>query len=722
MRHPVRLSSALFLPLLFLVLHLSGADAFLEQLFGASAASPSPPSAAKKAPSSSSPYPELQTVDIDFLTSLPDDLFSLTSPLHTQALSLGAQQLSSLSPSSHPICSSAASLSVLYPLCRHLSDASKMRIAIGLTNCHLARARLQFYPCGDDEDVESCSAVLGRDAVAYTTYTAFFVHSDNVCLHVMRAHAQEATMAVISSLFSATIHTAEQLHSFQHDTQQLSAALLSSLTSNYRNLSSFLDTLAQNESEHYEDISQRAERIHHSQEEALTSLHSHSQQLHDVLSGVDRVGQELLSRQAELSDGQRELSEQQLQQRGDLQEARQQVQQLSVEQRQAAAAALDALTSLHSLHRSLHTAHNATRAVLDSLTSDVSVGFEDALSSLTSLSSQQREAFAVSERSLAALTTAQEGLRGLQEEVKLRVVGVREEVERLRAEEVEAFVRTGDHLHRLESQAAKAESTLRGALETVHGKVERILAMDLSMLGELLKLSSIAFYAALAVASYVITATERTGAARLYIYSAIGGALMLERLVQSEAVAGPEKSPPYTFLIRAGLCAVCGLITLLTAASYRDYATLSYRIQQLNARALQESGERLQVIERMLHSQANVAAVPPPDYTEWEEGDGGEMLPGEGQEGEEWLIPFEMDDRQRLITQFFHGPGGEQAGGEGVKKRQSRRSLHDSGEGEGKAAVAARETSTSRRRVSDGTKAASRSRSRRPRKTQSSVY
>ena len=91
-------------------------------------------------------------------------------------------------------------------------------------------------------------------------------------------------MAVISSLFSATISTAQQLHAFQHDTQTLSSALLSSFTANYRILSSFLDALAANESSHYSDISSRAERIHSSQEETLTSLHSQSLRLSATLS------------------------------------------------------------------------------------------------------------------------------------------------------------------------------------------------------------------------------------------------------------------------------------------------------------------------------------------------------------------------------------------------------------------------------------------------------
>ena len=705
---------------LFLCLHLTRSHAFLDQLFGvasASSAHSSSQSTTQKEPPSSPPYPDLQSPDLDALTSLPDDLFSLTSPLHTQALSLGQQQLSSLSPSSHPVCSTAASLAVLYPLCQRLSDESKMRIAIGLTNCHLARARLQFYPCGESDDVVACSAVIGRDAVAYNTYTQFFVHSDNVCLHVMRQHAQEATMAVISSLFSATISTAQQLHSLQHDTQALSAALLSSFTSNYHNLSSFLDALAANESSHYSDISSRAERIHSSQEETLTSLHSQSRQLEGVIAGVNAVGQELLSQQTELGDAQRDMSRMQAEHRGELAEAKQQLGALHAEQREAAAAALEALSSLRSLHRSLASAQNETRAVLDGLTSDVSDGFGDALSSLASLSTQQREAFAASEQSLASLVEAQVGLQRLQEEVKGGVVGVREEVERLRAEELEGFVRTGDHLSRLESQAVKAETALRGVLDSVHGKVERILALDLSMLGELLKLGSIAFYLALASAAFVITATERTGAARLYVYAAMMGALMLERLLATRGVEGTEGSRGYTTLIRVGLCTLCGLITLLSAAFHRDYSSLSYRLQQKNAQLLEQSQQRLQTIERLLHGDAGGAAIPPP-YSEWEEGEEGAglnkaELTGEDGEG---LAPFVMDERQRLITQFFHSP--HQQDGEATEKRQSRRTLHEQGKAEGGAAV--RAASSSRRRVSDGGQAA-RSRSRKSRKTLSSL-
>ena len=570
---------------------------------------------------SPSAYSALEPTDLDALSSLSDDLFSLTSPLLTQALTLGQQQLSSLSPSSHPICSSATSTSVLHPLCVHLTDSSKMRIAIALTNCHLARARLQFYPCADDDDPASCTSVIGRDAVAYTTYTQFYVHTDNVCLHVLRQHAQESTLAAITSLFSATINTAQQLHAFQRDTKTLSSALLTSLTTNYRNLSTFLDTLAANESTHYADIRDRAQLLHSAQQQALDTLQGQSEQLQGVMGGVTRVGEEVMEKQAELGQRQREMVELQQEQVDELGQARQQMRALHEDQRQAATAAIDALSSLLSLHQTLLTAQRESRAVLDDLTADVSAGFTGALSSLSSLSSQQREAFAQSQQSLTSLLEAQVDLQRLQEETKGRVQGVREEVELLRAEEVKGFARTGDHLHRMESHAAKAELALQRVLDTVSGNIERILALDLSMLGEMLKLSSILFYLAISVASWIITATERTHTARLYTFLAILIALLFERwLYHSVALTD---YPRYTFLTRAGLCAACGALTLLSAARYRDYTQLSYAMQQRNAALLQDNHRLIQ--QMLLSITPQVAMPPPPQYTEvevpgWREG------------------------------------------------------------------------------------------------------
>ena len=693
--------------LVLLALCCTPSHAFFQRLFAsADHDSTSPPSSsASSRHGNPAAYPELEPANLDALSSLTDDLFSLTSPLLTQALTIGQQQLSFLSSSSHPVCSSATSTSTLHPLCLQLTDSSKMRIAIALTNCHLARARLQFYPCGEDEDPAACTAVIGRDAVAYTTYTQFYTHTDNVCLHVLRAHAQETTLAAIASLFAATINTAKQLHSFQHDTQTLSAALLASLTSNYRNLSAFLDHLAANESSHYADIRDRAQLLHTAQQQALETLHEQSEQLQGVMGDVKKVGEEVMEKQTELSDRQRVMVHLQEEQMDELGEARQQMRALHEDQRRASVAAIDALSSLLSLHHTLLAAQRESRTVLDDLTSDVSVGFTGALSSLSSLSSQQNEAFAQSQRSLSSLQEAQEGLQRLQEEMKGRVEGMREEVELLRAEEVAGFVRTGEHLQRVESQAAKAELALRHVLDTVSANVERVLALDLSMLGEMLKLSSILFYLAISAACYLVTATERTHTARLHTFLAIVTALLAERWLYHSAAL--TDFPRYAFLTRTALCMACGALTLLSAARYRDYATLSYAMQQRNAALLQDNHRLIQQL--MLHITPP-AAVPPPQYTEVEMAGWREAAEKEEVDVEE-EIPFELDERQRLMTHFYTPEKGE---GERRGRPRSRRSMHELGHGD-----AARRSGAS---PASGQPTAARSRSRKSRKTHSSVY
>ena len=699
MRFPIVLS------LLFFFLHRG--DAFLYRLFAAAEETPAAP---PSSPQHGQAYPELQPTDLDELSSLPDDLFTLTSPLLSQAMSIGQQQLSALSTSSHAACSNATSISVLHPLCHRLSEQhNKMRLAMLLTNCHLARSQLSSYPCSADSDVEDCAAAMGRDAVAFGAYTLFLLHAESVCLHVLHRHAQEATVEVIASLFSATITTAKQLQAFQHDTRALSTSLLASLTSQYRDLSSFLTHLAANESSHYADIRDRAQELQSAQQDTLDSLRAQSDKLQGVLQAVARVGDEVQQGQQELGERQHAMGQQQLEQAEALKESRSLMHVMHEDQRAAGAAAIDALSSLLLLHGSLLAAQKETRSVLEELTSDVTAGFTGALSSLSTLSSQQKDAFAQSERGLSSLLQAQSSLHELQEQTRGGVQSVRADVERLRQEELEGFTRAGELISRMEAQAAKANSALQSVLGVVSDNVERILALDLAMLAELLRWSSILFYTCASTAFYVTTATKRTSGARSYVFLCILAAVLLERAAFSrDAAVDVSAYPHHVFLIRTALCTVCALLTLLSAAMYRDYAQLSFRMQQRTATAVDEHGR---LIHRLLDSLIVTPPTPPLKYERHDVHHLSDDVVLADIVGDNAIVvPFDLDDRQRRITDFYtRTPSGVSAAS---TKRRSRRERHEAVAAVDDAAVA-----SSAEKVKKA-----RSRSRKSRKTQSSLY
>ena len=660
---------------------------------------------ATSSPTSSTPL--LLESDLKDLSSLPDDLFALTSPLLSQANSIGQKQLLELSASTEPLCQSTTTTAALYPLCRQLTDRTKIRIALQLTNCHLARSKLQYYLCADGAAEEECAAVVGRDPVAYHTYTAFYVHVDNICLHVQRQHVQEQTVEVIASLFSAAINTAQQLRQFKHDTRTLSASLLATLTANYRNITSYITQLAEAEGERWDEMKQQADGVREAQLHILTTMSAESAQLSEQISAAHRVGEQVLDRQHEFGTRQEEQMQA-------IDQARQQLSGLRQEQQEAADATIDALSSLVSLQESLLTVQQQTRGVVASLSSDITDGFKTAHSSLDTLSASQQQAFGRSEAALSSLLSSHTELLTQQSEMSDRLTAARAEVERLREEERLGFERAEQSIERIAVGAAATEQRLQSILSLVSDRVERVLSLDYTILGEVFKLSSVLFYASLGVACFFLTSTERTNAARLWIYACLGLAVALERaLLSVDSVAVLGRYGDWCFLIRTGLCFVSAAILTLSASLYRDYGQMTYQLQQHNHQLLQQSHTLLTVIQQQL----NTGLLSPPRYEDdpatytalpayREVGD----EHNGGGETEEAVAEYVVDQRQRLITDFLTPQS----------KAKRRRALHRPGEVRAEGEVSVGETPVSSAR------SAHRSRSRsargRNRKTKSAFY
>ena len=654
------LRHALVLFTFALVCGLPHTSAFsLIDLFTASdnAADKQPVKPATAASSASIP-PLLLQSDLKDLSSLSDDLFALTSPLLSQADNIGQKQLLDLSASTEPLCQSTTTTAALYPLCRQLTDRTKIRIALQLTNCHLARSKLQYYLCADTAAEEECAAVVGRDAVAYHTYTAFYVHVDNICLHVQRQHVQEQTVAVIASLFSAAINTAQQLRQFKADTHTLSASLLATLTANYRNVTSYIAQLAEAEGERWDEMKQQADGVREAQLHILTAMSTESAQLSEQISAAHRVGEQVLDRQDELGSRQERMLGRQEEAMQAIDEARQQLSGLRQEQQEAAAATIDALSSLVSLQEALLTVQQQTRGVVTSLSSDITDGFKAAHSSLDTLSASQQQAFGRSEAALSSLLSSHSELLTQQGEMSDHLALARTEVERLREEEQLGFQRAEQSIDRIAVGAAATEQRLQSILSLVSDRVERILALDYTLLGEVFKLSSVLFYACLAVASFFLTSTDRTNAARLWLYTCMAVAVGLERaLLSVDSVAVLGRYGDWCFLIRSGLCLVCAATIALSASLYRDYGQLTYALQQHNHQLLQHSYNLLTAIQQQL----NTGLPSPPQYDDNAAIDNtlpayreaGDESGGSAEAGDSIVAEWVVDATQRKITEFL---------------------------------------------------------------------
>jgi len=134
------------------------------------------------------------------------------SPPNPTALSSGQAQYQELSlkaslPKYGPCWLS--SLSRLSSTCTHLSEETQARLALQFTNCFLIQAGQKDYPCKEEEDIAMC--LQDVDNNAFTAYSNFYTHTQNMCYFLKSQEWQEITDNTIQKLSSSSARVAQEM-------------------------------------------------------------------------------------------------------------------------------------------------------------------------------------------------------------------------------------------------------------------------------------------------------------------------------------------------------------------------------------------------------------------------------------------------------------------------------------------------------------------------------
>lgn len=83
------------------------------------------------------------------------------------------------------------------------------QLAVAFANCHLEASGKATYQCEPSHTVQQCTS--GMSDVAFTTYTEFFTHADNLCHFLQSEMWQERTEQTVNALASTSAVVADQL-------------------------------------------------------------------------------------------------------------------------------------------------------------------------------------------------------------------------------------------------------------------------------------------------------------------------------------------------------------------------------------------------------------------------------------------------------------------------------------------------------------------------------
>lgn len=103
--------------------------------------------------------------------------------------------------------------------CKNLDDEVQSRLALNFANCFLAKAGQNTFPCQSDTPIEACLQEVDNNA--FTAYSNFFTHTQNMCYFLQSQVWQEDTEATITSLASNSAKVSESLAESHQLQQQL---------------------------------------------------------------------------------------------------------------------------------------------------------------------------------------------------------------------------------------------------------------------------------------------------------------------------------------------------------------------------------------------------------------------------------------------------------------------------------------------------------------------
>merc|ERR1719470_563602 len=116
---------------------------------------------------------------------------------------------------------------MLTTTCSHLSDTTQARLALQFTNCFLAQAGQKEYPCKEEEDIAICLEDVDNNA--FTAYSNFYTHTQNMCYFIKSQEWQEIQVNTIHRLYSSSAKVAREMQESHHIQKEIALAQQDSL-------------------------------------------------------------------------------------------------------------------------------------------------------------------------------------------------------------------------------------------------------------------------------------------------------------------------------------------------------------------------------------------------------------------------------------------------------------------------------------------------------------
>ncbi|KYQ89316.1 hypothetical protein DLAC_09975 [Tieghemostelium lacteum] len=177
------------------------------------------------------------------------------------------------------------SMDILSGGCKGMDDVSRSRLAVKLANCHLSKSGLPTYTCTFDMSIPECTSKM--DHLSFTTYTNFYISTENICYYLQSEIFQQKTEDTINHLSQSNFEALSTMSLLNNKAQYIS----NTIDQTYQDQQKLVN-LQQSMKINMDDAYDKMGKIQDSSQSIFHSMRESNQKQQDIIESQEKLFQE----------------------------------------------------------------------------------------------------------------------------------------------------------------------------------------------------------------------------------------------------------------------------------------------------------------------------------------------------------------------------------------------------------------------------------------------
>ncbi|EFC50647.1 predicted protein [Naegleria gruberi] len=452
--------------------------------------------------------------------------------------------------------------------CKEIKTREEIRskLAIQLTNCHLAKSGLKTFECTEMMTVEECTKDMISSPIAFNAYTEFSTHVDQICFYIKSESFQEESERLVEQLVNETENSLREIENLKEqsmnikETLSFSEEIQTRILQEQNKFDKALSLMKKLELEFYESLKKEFSHIHSMSkslyEESKLISDEQSMMRQEVLNGfnhIDKSNQQLvtsLEQSISHSTKIRKDQEHTLNILNSFQEKQSIISDNTVRSMKNQKKLLKGQQLLQNLQNSIAQITSSKLGIIEKYTTEIGSNIEISMKN-------------------------QEILMEKQKEYEIFI-------DKLKSEQVNLFKTAQKTLVEILSNSQETVQNINAQHEHVREILDGIIGIShnyTTLIGEFMDFKSFLFYFFSVIMSFLLTSTKCTSKARVYLLLLITVNYIIEKVLHS-LIWNENIYRNIRNQLRFASIVIGAVLLLRSIFFFRDYSHMSYQAVQ----------------------------------------------------------------------------------------------------------------------------------------------